>query len=160
MLNRIILQGRFVSDPEMRRTGNGTAVTSFTIAVDRDFANQATGERETDFIDIVAWRNTAEFVNKYFTKGRMAVVQGRLQIRQYTDKDGNKRKAAEVVADSVYFADSNKDSHAPNRATQGSVEPQSGYATGGYSPYGSSAIGQPPQDDFALLGDDQSELPF
>jgi single-strand DNA-binding protein len=90
----------------------------------------------------------------------MAVVQGRLQIRGWTDKDGNKRKAAEVVADNVYFADSNKDSHAPNRATQGNVEPQYGYATGGYTPYGSSAIGQPPQGDFVMLDDDQTELPF
>lgn len=160
MLNSVTLMGRLTRDPELRRTPSGAAVTSFTLAVDRDFTNSTTGEKETDFIDIVAWRNTAEFVGKYFTKGRMAVVQGRLQIRTWTDKDGNKRKAAEVVADNVYFGDSNKDSHAPNRATQGSVEPQSGYATGGYVPYGSSAIGQPPQDDYALLDDDQTDLPF
>ena len=108
MLNKIILMGRLVRDPELRRTNGGTPVASFTIAVDRDFKSQG-GEKETDFIDIVAWRNTAEFVSKYFTKGRMAVVEGRLQIRDWTDKEGNKRKAAEVVADNVYFGDSKKD---------------------------------------------------
>ena len=97
MLNRIILMGRLTRDPELRRTGSGTAVTSFSLAVDRDFKSQS-GEKETDFIDIVAWRNTAEFVSKYFTKGRMAVVEGRLQIRDWTDKDGGKRRSAEVVA--------------------------------------------------------------
>ena len=91
MLNRIILMGRLTRDPELRRTGSGTAVTSFSLAVDRDFKSQS-GEKETDFIDIVAWRNTAEFVSKYFTKGRMAVVEGRLQLRDWTDKDGGKRR--------------------------------------------------------------------
>ena len=108
MLNKIILMGRLVRDPELRRTNGGTPVASFTMAVDRDFKSQG-GDKETDFIDIVAWRNTAEFVSKYFTKGRMAVVEGRLQIRDWTDKEGNKRKAAEVVADNVYFGDSKKD---------------------------------------------------
>ena len=108
MLNRIILMGRLTRDPELRRTGSGTAVTSFSLAVDRDFKSQS-GEKETDFIDIVAWRNTAEFVSKYFTKGRMAVVEGRLQIRDWTDKDGGKRRSAEVVADNVYFGDSKRD---------------------------------------------------
>jgi single-strand DNA-binding protein len=102
MLNKIVLQGRLTRDPELRRTNGGTAVASFTLAVDRDFKSQG-GERETDFVDIVAWRNTAEFVSKYFPKGRMAVVFGRLQVRSYQDKDGNKRKAVEVVADNVYF---------------------------------------------------------
>lgn len=105
MLNKIILMGRLVRDPELRRTTNGTAVASFTLAVERDIAAQGT-EKETDFIDIVAWRNTAEFVSKYFAKGRMAVVPGRLQIRPWKDKDGNNRKATEVVAESVYFGDS------------------------------------------------------
>ena len=105
MLNHIVLMGRLVRDPELRRTGSGTAVTSFTMAVDRDFQPKDSSENETDFIDIVAWRNTAEFVSKYFTKGRMAAVSGRLQLRDWTDKDGNKRKSAEVVADSVYFCD-------------------------------------------------------
>lgn len=106
-LNRICLMGRLTRDPELRRTGSGTAVTSFTIAVDRDFKSQ-NGEKETDFIDIVAWRNTAEFASKYFSKGRMAVVTGRLQLRDWTDKEGNKRRTAEVVADAVYFGDSKR----------------------------------------------------
>ena len=101
MLNHIVLMGRLTRDPELRRTGSGVAVASFTLAVDRDFAAQG-AEKETDFVDIVAWRNTAEFVSRYFTKGRMAVVTGRLQIRNWTDKEGNKRRSAEVVADNVY----------------------------------------------------------
>ena len=108
MLNNIIIMGRLTRDPELRRTQSGTAVTSFTMAVDRDFKSQS-GEKETDFIDVVAWRSTAEFVAKYFTKGRMAVVEGRLQIRDWTDKDGNKRRNAEVLADNIYFGDAKKD---------------------------------------------------
>ena len=107
MLNKIVLMGRLTRDPELRRTQSGTAVASFTLAVDRDYKPQD-GERETDFIDIVAWRGTAEFVSKYFTKGRMAVVEGRLQVRDWTDKDGNKRRSTEVVADNVYFGDSKR----------------------------------------------------
>lgn len=107
MLNKIILMGRLTRDTELRKTGNGTAVTSFTLAVDRDYKPQD-GERETDFIDIVAWRGTGEFVSKYFTKGRMAVVEGRLQVRDWKDKDGNKRRNTEVIADSVYFGDSKR----------------------------------------------------
>ena len=107
MLNKIILMGRLTRDPELRKTGNGTAVTSFTLAVDRDYKPQD-GERETDFIDVVAWRGTAEFVFKYFSKGRMAVVEGRLQVRDWTDKDGNERRSTEVLADSVYFGDSKR----------------------------------------------------
>ena len=107
MLNKIILMGRLVRDPELRHTGNGTAVASFAIAVDRDYKSQS-GEKETDFIDIVAWRSTAEFVSKYFSKGRMAVVEGRLQIRDWTDRDGGKRRSAEVVADNVYFGGSKR----------------------------------------------------
>ena len=106
MLNHITVMGRLTRDPELRRTGSGVAVSNFTVAVDRDFADKQSGEKETDFIDCVAWRQTGEFVSKYFTKGRMAVVFGRLQIRSYTDKDGNNRRAAEVVADNVYFGDS------------------------------------------------------
>ncbi len=106
MLNKIVLMGRLVRDPEMRNTPSGAAVTNFTLAVDRDFKNKETGEKETDFINIQVWRGTAEFVSKYFAKGRMAIVEGRLQMRNYTDKEGNKRTAAEVVADSVYFGDS------------------------------------------------------
>lgn len=107
MLNEIILMGRLTRDPDLRRTQSGTAVTSFSLAVERDF-KEASGERATDFIDIVAWRSTAEFVSKYFTKGRMAVVEGRLQIRDWTDRDGGKRRSAEVVAENVYFADSKR----------------------------------------------------
>ena len=107
MLNKVVIMGRFTKDPELRRTGSGTAVTSFSLACDRDFKSQS-GEKETDFIEVVAWKNTAEFVSKYFRKGRMAVVDGRLQIRDWTDKDGNRRTTAEVVADNVYFADSKR----------------------------------------------------
>ena len=114
MLNKIVLMGRLTRDPELRRTNGGTAVTSFTIAVDRDFKGQ-NGEKETDFIDIVVWRNTAEFVSKYFSKGRVAVVEGRLQIRDWQDKDGSKRRNAEVVADNVYFGDSRSENQAQNR---------------------------------------------
>ena len=135
MLNHIVLMGRLTRDPELRRTGSGIAVASFSLAVDRDFGSRETGEKETDFIDIVAWRNTAEFVSKYFTKGRMAVVSGRLQIRNWTDKEGNKRKAFEVVADNVHFAEPKRDSsysQAPaqqNAYRQETTEPAA-YSTG------------------------------
>ena len=144
MLNKIILMGRLVSDPELRRTGSGVAVTSFTIACDRDMKN-SNGEKETDFIDITAWRNTAEFVDKYFTKGRMAVVSGRLQIRNWTDKDGNKRKTAEVVADNVYFGDSKTDASSGGN-----------YAAPAMASYAAPA----PASNFAMLDDDDSMLPF
>ena len=116
MLNKIIIMGRLTADPELRRTGTGIAVTSFTLAVDRDFSSKDGGEKETDFIDCVAWRNTGEFVANHFTKGRMAVVAGRLQIRNYIDKEGNKRRVAEVIADNVYFGDS-KNSNTSQSAT-------------------------------------------
>ena len=115
MLNRIIIMGRLTANPELRRTGTGVAVTSFTLAVDRDFSGKDGGEKETDFIDCVAWRNTGEFVAKHFTKGRMAIASGRLQIRAWTDKDGNKRRTAEIIADNVYFGDS-KNATADNTA--------------------------------------------
>ena len=121
MLNHITIMGRLTKDPELRRTGSGVAVVSFTLAVDRDIPNKETGERETDFIECVAWRQTGEFVGKHFSKGRMAVVYGRLQIRSWTDKDGNKRRTAEVVADSVYFGDSKKEDGKPSGAQQGFV---------------------------------------
>ena len=104
-LNRITIMGRLTRDPELRRTQSGAPVTSFTMAVDRDFKSQS-GDKETDFIDVVAWRNTAEFAAKYFTKGRMAIASGRLQIRDWQDNNGNKRRSAEVIADSIYFGDS------------------------------------------------------
>ena len=106
MLNHIIVMGRLTRDPELRHTQSGTAVASFTVAVDRDFKDKATGERKTDFIDCVAWRSTGEFVAKYFGKGRMAVVEGRLQLRDWTEKEGNKRRSAEILVSSVYFGDS------------------------------------------------------
>ena len=108
MLNHIVLMGRLCADPELRRTNSGTPVTSFTLAVDRDFKSQS-GEKEADFVPVIAWRNTAEFVSKYFKKGRMAVVYGRLQMRNWTDKDGNKRTTAEVVAENVYFGDTKRE---------------------------------------------------
>lgn len=106
MLNKIVIMGRLGKDVELRRTNTGTAVASFTLAVDRDFKDKATGSRETDWIDCVAWRNTAEFASRYFSKGRVAIVEGRLQMRTWTDKDGNKRRSAEVQVDNMYFGDS------------------------------------------------------
>ena len=105
MLNRVTIMGRFCADPELKRTNGGTAVTSFSVAVERDFKGQ-NGERETDFIDVVAWKNTAEFVTKYFAKGRMAVIEGRLQTRSWKDQNGNNRKNTEIVAENIYFGDS------------------------------------------------------
>ena len=151
MLNKIILMGRLTRDPELRRTGSGIAVASFTVAVDRDFASRESGERETDFIDCVAWRQTGEFVSKYFTKGRMAVVSGRLQIRSWTDKDGNKRRTAEVVADNVYFGDSKRDGDSGS-----SYSAPAGNSFGGYSAPAASS----PASDFAMLSDDDAQLPF
>ena len=110
MLNKIFLQGRLVADPELRHTQSGVAVATFRMAVDRDIKDRETGERKADFINIVAWRSTAEFVSRFFTKGRMAIVEGRLQVREYTDRDGNRRYATEVVADNIYFGDSKRDS--------------------------------------------------
>lgn len=110
MLNKVFIQGRMCADPVIRHTQSGTAVVSFTLAVERDFKDKTTGERTTDFIDVVAWRGTAEFVSRFFAKGRMAVVVGSLQIRAWEDKDGNKRRTAEVIAENVYFGDSKRDS--------------------------------------------------
>ena len=156
MLNKIFLQGRLVADPELRQTQGGVPVATFRIAVDRDFRSKETGERETDFITVVAWRATAEFVSRFFTKGRMAVVEGRLQIRNYNDRDGNKRTAAEVVADNVYFGDSRREgesgggySYAPRPAGSGYSAPAPNYGTPA-----------PADDQFAELGEDDGELPF
>lgn len=126
MLNRIVLMGRLTRDPELRRTNSGKPVASFSVAVDRDYKSQS-GEKETDFIDVVAWNSSAEFVSKYFTKGRMAVISGRLQIRDWTDKDGNKRRTAEVVADNVYFGDSKKDVASAHTESAAEPQPVSGY---------------------------------
>ena len=152
MLNHIVLMGRLTRDPELRRTGSGVAVASFTLAVDRDFAAQG-AEKETDFVDIVAGRNTAEFVSRYFTKGRMAVVTGRLQIRNWTDKEGNKRRSAEVVADNVYFGDSKRDGAAPGGFDQTPSYPQ-------VPAYQAPAAPAPSASGFSMLEDDDSELPF
>ena len=150
MLNHITLMGRLTRDPELRRTGTGVAVASFSIAVDRDFGSRDGGEKETDFIDIVAWRNTAEFVSKYFTKGRMAVISGRLQIRNWTDKEGNKRRSAEVVADNVYFGDSRRDGESSGAS---------------FAPFGGDFSAPAPMSansgsDFGMLDEDDSNLPF
>ena len=151
MLNRIIIMGRLARDPELRRTQTGTPVASFRLAVDRDFKDKSTGERSTDWIDVVAWRATAEFVSRYFTKGRMAVVEGRLQIRDWTDRDGGKRRSAEVIADNVYFGDSKREGgsdYSPAPA-YGTPAPSRGYA----APAGG-------QSDFAEIGEEDGELPF
>lgn len=132
MLNRICLMGRLVRDPELRKTANGTAVTSFTLAVDRDFGNKENGTKETDFIDCVAWRNTAEFIAKYFGKGRLVVVSGSLQIRNWTDKDGGKRRNAEVIVDNCYFAEPKRD----------------------------GAVPKDDPEDYATFDDDDSNCPF
>ena len=141
MLNKIIIMGRLTRDPELRRTGSGTAVTSFSLACDRDFKSQS-GEKETDFIEVVAWKNTAEFVSKYFSKGRMAVVEGRLQIRDWTDKSGNKRTTAEVVADNVYFADSKRSESNENQKEN------------------FNALSGRLSDDFVPVSDEDGEIPF
>lgn len=144
MLNHITIMGRMARDPELRRTGSGTAVASFTLAVDRDFASKDGGEKETDFIDCVAWRATGEFVSKYFKKGSMAIVSGRLQMRDWTDKNGNKRRSAEIVVDNCYFGESKKtDSGA-----------QGGYSTNSGSGY------RAPAQDFAPLEGEDAQLPF
>ena len=167
MLNHIVIMGRLTRDPELRRTGSGVAVASFSLAVDRDFAPKDGGERETDFIDCVAWRQTGEFVSKYFTKGRMAVVSGRLQIRSWTDKDGNKRRSAEVVADNVYFGDSKRDNDGGNSSYSGNAYGGNSYGGNAYSApapapsYGAySAPASAPASDFAMLEDDDAQLPF
>ena len=153
MLNKIIVMGRLTRDPELRRTQSGLAVTSFSVAVDRDFKSQS-GERETDFIDVVAWRQTAEFVSKFFTKGRMAVVEGRLQMRDWTDRDGNKRRSAEIVADNVYFGDSKRDGADRGDSFGGYSAPAYSAPAGGYSaPVGGAS-------EFAEIDEEDSELPF
>ena len=138
MLNHITIQGRLTRDPELRRTGSGVAVASFTVAVDRDFATN--GEKETDFIDCVAWKQTGEFVSKYFAKGRMIVVSGRLQIRNWNDKDGNKRRTAEVVAENVYFGDSKSDNQNQNSGYVGSAKVEN--------------------NNFAVIDESDDQLPF
>ena len=154
MLNRIILMGRLARDPELRHTQTGTPVASFRLAVDRDFKDKTTGEKATDWIDVVAWRQTAEFVSRFFTKGRLAVVEGRLQMRDWTDRDGNKRTSAEVVADNVYFGDSKRDAEGGGYAPP----PSGGYAPA--APAGGAYEPPAAGDQFAELSDDDGELPF
>lgn len=149
MLNKCFLLGRLTKDPEIRRTNGGTAVTSFTLAVDRDF--KTNGEKNTDFIEVVAWRNTAEFVSKYFSKGRMAIVEGRLQIRDWTDKNGGKRRSAEVVADNIYFGDYKRDGAGDFGGAPASYSAPMG---------GRSAAPMGGQSDFAEIGEEDGELPF
>ena len=156
MLNHITVMGRLTRDPELRRTPAGVPVASFSIACDRDFKSQS-GEKETDFIDVVAWRSTAEFVSKYFAKGRMAVVEGRLQIRDWTDREGGKRRSAEVVADNVYFGDSKRDSGGEyGGSSYGASPAYSAPAAPGRAPAAGFAGGS----DFAEIGDEDGELPF
>lgn len=189
MLNKIFLQGRLVADPELRHTQSGVAVATFRMAVDRDIKDRETGERKADFINIVAWRSTAEFVSRFFTKGRMAIVEGRLQVREYTDRDGNRRYATEVVADNIYFGDSKKDDGGggyqqtggygggysqggygapPAQAGYGGYNDPGGYgnAPGGYGgPPQASASAYPPsnyseREQFSDIEEDDGELPF
>ena len=147
-MNQIVIMGRLTRDPDKRQTPNGVPVTSFSLAVDRGYAPKDGGDRQTDFIDVVAWRNTAEFVSKYFVKGQMAAVTGRLQIRDWQDKDGNKRRSAEVVADNVYFTESKKS----REASFGHAEPRDDFNAGYSSPVEGS--------DFAELDMDDGDLPF
>ena len=146
MLNRIILMGRLTRDPELRQTQSGASVANFSLAVDRDFKDKQTGEKTTDFIDIVAWRSSAEFVSRCFAKGRMAVVEGRLQLRDWTDRDGNKRRTAEVLAEHVYFGDSKRDA-------EGGAESGGAYTPPPAEPGSGGA-------EFEELTDDDGELPF
>lgn len=155
MLNHIVIQGRLTRDPELRRTGSGTAVASFSVAVGRDYPSKETGDCDVDFIDCVAWRHTGEFVSKYFTKGSMIVVSGRLQIRNWTDRDGNKRKTAEIVAENVYFGESKKKESDQTTASTYWDSPY--YAP--LPPRFNSGV-KPAVSDFALLDDDDAQLPF
>ena len=174
MLNHIVIMGRLVRDPELRRTGTGVAVASFRVAVDRDFSPKDGSERKADFIDCVAWRQTGEFVSKYFTKGRMIVVDGRLEMRDWTDKDGNKRTSAEIVVANAYFGDSKRDGDSGNSSYGGNAYGGNSYGGSSYAApaapsYGSApapsygGYGAPasaPASDFAMLEDDDAQLPF
>lgn len=155
MLNHIDIMGRLTRDPELRRTASGISCVSFTIAVDRDYSGKDSGEKETDFIDCVAWRSTADFVSKYFTKGRMIVVSGKLQIRSWTDKEGNKRRSAEVVADNCYFGDSKKESSGGESYGNSYGQPNGGYNAPAYP-----GLPTAPAQDFEILEDDDAQLPF
>ena len=155
MLNHITIMGRLVRDPELRRTGSGVAVASFCVAVDRDFAPKDGSERKADFINCVAWRQTGEFISKYFTKGRMIVVDGRLEMRDWTDRDGNKRTTAEVIVDNAYFGDSKRDGDSGSSYGGNTYSAPAAPSYGGYS-----APAAAPASDFAMLSDDDAQLPF
>lgn len=162
MLNHVSIMGRFARDPELRRTQSGTPVTSFSLACERDFAN-SNGGKETDWFDVVAWRGTAELVCKYFSKGRMAVVDGRLQTRTWTDKDGNKRKTVEVLAESVYFADSKREDSGGYSAAPPAYGVPAAAPTGGYTPTPAYTYTDTfPHGDpaFAEIDDEDGDLPF
>ena len=173
MLNHIVIMGRLVRDPELRRTGSGIAVASFRVAVDRDFAPKDGGERKADFIDCVAWRQTGEFISKYFTKGRMIVVEGRLEMRDWTDKEGNKRTSAEIVVANAYFGDSKRESeggsayagnsYGGNAYGAAPVPAYGGYNAPASAPapaYGGYGAPSTPASDFAMLDDEDAQLPF
>ena len=176
MLNHITIMGRLARDPELRRTGSGVAVASFTVGVERDFADSQSGNKEVDWIECVAWRNTGVFVSKYFTKGRMIVVSGRLQIRSWTDKEGNKRKSSEIVADNCYFGDSKNSNDStpantgntyggsyggdPYADTMAEIERQRNNNSYGGGGYGGYSAPQYQQGEFAMLEDDDGNLPF
>lgn len=143
MLNKVVIMGRLTRDPEVRKVNNDVSVCSFSVACDRDIVSKGSNERETDFFDVTAWRSTADFVGKYFAKGRMIVVVGRLQKRSYTDKDGNKRSVVDIIAENVYFGDSKKDADSTGNAAAAS--------------YGNNA----PVDNFAdISNEDDGDLPF
>ena len=173
MLNHIVIMGRLVRDPELRRTGSGVAVASFRVAVDRDFAPKDGGERKADFIDCVAWRQTGEFISKDFTKGRMFIVDGRLEMRDWTDKEGNKRTSAEIVVANAYFGDSKRDGDGGNSSYGGNTYGGNSYGGNSYGgnsysapasasapSYGSYSAPSAPASDFAMLEDDDAQLPF
>ena len=159
MLNHIVIMGRLTRDPELRRTQNGTAVASFSLAVDRDFSSRDGGERQTDFINVVAWRSTAEFVSKYFVKGSMAVVSGRLQMRDWTDREGGKRTTAEVVCDNIYFGESKRDRDAAGRGGASLYDAGAPYPDS-FSESKPAAQAPVPSSDFAELDEDDGDLPF
>jgi single-strand DNA-binding protein len=160
MLNHITIMGRLTRDPELRYTQSQTPVASFTLAVDRDFSSRDGGERQTDFIDCVAWRQTAEFVSKYFSKGSMAVVSGRLQIRDWTDREGGKRRSAEVVADNIYFGESRR----RDNGESGNYGGNNNYGNSSYGgesrAYSAPAATAPSTSPFSELDDGDGELPF
>ena len=170
MLNHIVIMGRLTRDPELRRTGNGIAVASFRVAVDRDYVPKDGGERKADFIDCVAWRQTGEFISKYFTKGRMIVAEGRLEMRDWTDKDGNKRTSAEINVANAYFGDSRRDGDSSGSAYGGNPYGGSSYSAPAAPSYGGNNYSAPaggygapasaPASDFAMLEDDDAQLPF